>query len=152
MIDAGITTLDNLNLPEILINLNLHYNSIHYVGDNLTHLFYLKYLDLSSNRLNSTLGLSFCLNLQVLNLASNQITRINDLEKLRYRVPFSLFFVRIYDYRILHFYLNNLLSRKKLFQSKLNLFWFNFPMHYPFTIILNYFLFYLFLFVGILKG
>ena len=91
MIDAGITTLDNLNLPESLNNLNLHYNSIHDVGDNLAHLFNLKYLDLSSNKLKSTLGLSFCLNLQVLNLASNQITTISNLEKLRY-----LLFFRVY--------------------------------------------------------
>ena len=84
MIDSGIATLDDLNLPESLINLNLHFNLIQDVSDNLTHLCNLKYLDLSSNKLSSTLGLSFCINLQVLNLASNRITGINGLEKLRY--------------------------------------------------------------------
>ena len=84
LIDAGITSLENVNLPDDLVNLNLHCNHIKEVGDQFTHHKTLKYLDLSSNKLKEISGLSGCANLQFLNLASNYITKVKGLDRLRY--------------------------------------------------------------------
>ncbi|XP_066929451.1 leucine-rich repeat and coiled-coil domain-containing protein 1-like [Clytia hemisphaerica] len=97
LIDSGITSLDEVNLSDALVNLNLHCNHIREVGDQLTHHKTLKYLDLSSNKLKEISGLSGCVNLQFLNLASNYITKVKGIDRLRRLKKLNLTFNQIDD-------------------------------------------------------
>ena len=82
LIDTGIGALDELEFPDVLINLNLHSNKIQQIA-NLGHLVNLKYLDLSSNHIKVISGLSSCVSLQILNLACNKISKVEGIDKLR---------------------------------------------------------------------
>lgn len=83
LIDAGIKTLRELDIPDAIVILNLHCNEIKTI-ENISHLCKLKYMDLSSNNLTKMSGLSSCFCLQKLNLACNQINVVEGLEELRF--------------------------------------------------------------------
>ena len=82
LIDMGITSMAKLELPEILINLNLHSNAIKEIS-NVTNLVQMKYLDLSSNHIKKISGINSCVSLQILNLACNELSKVEGIEKLR---------------------------------------------------------------------
>ncbi|XP_047124156.1 leucine-rich repeat and coiled-coil domain-containing protein 1 isoform X1 [Hydra vulgaris] len=92
--NAGIKSLDLLELPSTLYCLSLHGNQIRQI-ENLSHLKFLKQLDLSSNCITKISSLEQCSSLAVLNLSCNSITKVEGLEALRNLVHIDLSYNKI---------------------------------------------------------
>ena len=83
LIDAGISNVWSLSLPEYLESLNLHGNCIQNIT-NLTHLRRLVHLNLSANQISVIDGLDTLQLLKTLNLSCNQISVVDGLSSLRW--------------------------------------------------------------------
>ncbi|XP_065674856.1 leucine-rich repeat and coiled-coil domain-containing protein 1-like isoform X2 [Hydra vulgaris] len=94
--NAGIKSLDLIELPSTLYCLNLHGNQVRQI-ENLSHLKFLKQLDLSSNCITKISSLEQCSSLAVLNLSCNCITKVEGLEALRNLVHIDLSYNKISD-------------------------------------------------------
>lgn len=82
LIDAGITSIANVDLGPAVVSLNLHCNLLQCI-EGLQRLKNLKHLDLSSNQIESITGLEGLKFLKYLNLSCNRISIVEGLDSLR---------------------------------------------------------------------
>ena len=81
LIDAGVTDLTKLTIPQHLRVLNLHANHIERI-ENIGHACFLVHLDLSSNRIKVVENLASLVRLRTLNLSCNYIQHVSGLSGL----------------------------------------------------------------------